>query len=280
MSDVILDSSENYDSSVTKKTSKKLEKGVKILLAILLVFLAVEVVVYFFVVPCLGNVKISWSGITDSEQEKFVNIISKESSKNWLKFNTAEVNSLISSIPIVETVRIEKRFPDRVFINVTERIPVAMSFINLDGKTVPVQIDKKGILFSSDEIPVSQNGSIPIVSGIPIENIPEGMKIPVAYIVLIDQIALLKSVNENYFAEVSEIQVVPKQYGNYELVLYPVKGHTRVLADRSLNEKALQYMMVTLDVVKRIEPDVKVVDLRYGSVSYYSNISDIGDSLE
>lgn len=280
MSDVVLDSSENYDSSVTKKTSKKLEKGVKITLAILLVFLAIEFVVYFYVVPCLGNVKISWSGITDSEQEKFINIISKESSKNWLKFNTVEVHSLISSIPIVETVRIEKRFPDKVFINVTERIPVAMSFINLDGKTVPVQIDKKGILFSSDEIPVSQNGSIPIVSGIPIENIPEGMKIPVAYIVLIDQIALLKSVNENYFAEVSEIQVVPKQYGNYELVLYPVKGHTRVLADRSLNEKALQYMMVTLDVVKRIEPDVKVVDLRYGSVSYYSNISDIGDSLE
>ena len=42
----------------------------------------------------------------------------------------------------------------------------------------------------------------------------------------------------------------------------------RVLTDRALNEDALQYMMVVLDVVNSIEPDVSEIDLRYGSVSY------------
>ena len=35
-----------------------------------------------------------------------------------------------------------------------------------------------------------------------------------------------------------------------------------------MNEDALQYMMVVLDVVNSIEPDVSEIDLRYGSVSY------------
>ena len=48
----------------------------------------------------------------------------------------------------------------------------------------------------------------------------------------------------------------------------PEDAKIRVLADRALNEDALKYMMVVLDVVKSTEPDVSEIDLRYGSVSY------------
>ena len=41
-----------------------------------------------------------------------------------------------------------------------------------------------------------------------------------------------------------------------------------MLTDRSLNEEALKYMMVVLDVVKQLGSDVCEIDLRYGSVSY------------
>ena len=56
--------------------------------------------------------------------------------------------------------------------------------------------------------------------------------------------------------------------GNYELALYPSQAKVKVLSDRNLNEDALQYMMVVLDVVNSIEPDVSEIDLRYGAVSY------------
>lgn len=83
-----------------------------------------------------------------------------------------------------------------------------------------------------------------------------------------EQIASIRSLSQKYFAAISEIQVVPKEFGNYELVLYPINSHVKVLTDRSLNEDALKYMMVVLDVVNSIEPNVSEIDLRYGSVSY------------
>ncbi len=135
---------------------------------------------------------------------------------------------------------------------------------------MPIQIDKNGVLFpvNSAELPI--DGSIPIISGVPVENIPEGMRLPSKYQLLIDQIAKIQSINRKYFAVVSEIHVVPREYGNFELVLIPLKSHLRVLSDRILSEEILQKMMVTLDVVNGLDKDVDVIDLRYGSISYHS----------
>ena len=38
--------------------------------------------------------------------------------------------------------------------------------------------------------------------------------------------------------------------------------------DRTFDEKTLQYMMVILDVIDSVEPDVVEVDMRYGTISY------------
>jgi cell division protein FtsQ len=51
-------------------------------------------------------------------------------------------------------------------------------------------------------------------------------------------------------------------------MVYPVQYHTRVLTDRNLSLESLQYMMIVLDVIDKLEENVKEVDLRYGSVSY------------
>ena len=124
---------------------------------------------------------------------------------------------------------------------------------------------------------MAEDGSVPIISGIPVEHLAEGMRIPAKYRVLIEQIAKIQALPQKYFAAISEICVVPKTYGNYELCLIPVNSKIRVLTGRSLNEEALQYMMVVLDVVNTLEPDVSEIDLRYDSVSYRAAVSkDVG----
>jgi hypothetical protein len=52
------------------------------------------------------------------------------------------------------------------------------------------------------------------------------------------------------------------------LVLYPVHSGVRVLMDKALNEDALQYMMVALDVANAMDTEVKEIDLRYGSAAF------------
>ena len=271
MSDFVIQGFENFEvhgSRKRKAVSDSKLNAIKIFAAIFGILLICELCVYFFVVPCLDKVEISWSGLSSYSQESMTGVISPCVNRKFMNFSTAEAKSLVLSVPGVESVQIVKRFPNKVYIHVTERKPVAMTFVSSNGRTVPVEIDKNGVLFNGTANSTGSDTSLPLISGIPVENIPEGMRIPQKYRALMEQIDQIRSLSQNYFAAVSEIHVIPKEYGNYELVLYPIHSKTRILTGRQLNEESLQYMMVALDVVNALEPDVEEIDLRYGSVTY------------
>lgn len=276
MSDFVFQGFEGSDipREVSRRKSGGTKLGaLKIFSAIFAILLVCELCVYLFVVPCLENVEISISGLFSYTSDDIMACIGKEASMNFIRFDSEEVKSNIATIPGIEDVQVLRQFPNKISVRVTERTPVAMTFVTDGGQTVPVQIDKNGVLFLSRTNSTVSDSSIPLISGIPVENIPEGMRIPQKYRALMEQIASIKALSQNYFAAISEIHVMPKEYGNYELVLYPIHSKTRILTGRQLSEEALQYMMVALDVVNTIEPDVEEIDLRYGSVSYRTRAS-------
>jgi cell division protein FtsQ len=252
------------------KSASSSDKKMKILFIVFLVLCTaffLEIVVYKFVLPSMGKPKIIYNGEQRISVDQLSTLLTPMKNLSWFAFSPEEAVSILSSNPAIDSVTVSKHFPDKITISILEREPVAMTFISLDGRSIPVQIDKNGVLFTGAALE-QQDGSIPIISGLPVEHLSEGMRIPAKYRVLIDQISHIQSLPQKYFAAISEICVIPKEYGNYELMLIPAKSRTRVLTDRALNEDALQYMMVVLDVVNSIEPNVSEIDLRYGSVSY------------
>ncbi|MBQ9206007.1 MAG: FtsQ-type POTRA domain-containing protein [Treponema sp.] len=271
MSDFVIQGFEGFEAHGSRKRkaiSGAKVNAVKIFAAIFGILLLCELCVYFFVVPCLDTVEISWSGLSSYSKESMSGVIASCANKKFMNFSSTEAKSLLLSVPGVESVRISKRFPNKVYIHVNERKPVAMTFVSNNGRTVPVEIDKNGVLFYGTAHSSKSDSSLPLISGIPVENIPEGMRIPQKYRALMEQIDSIRSLSQNYFAAVSEIHVIPKEYGNYELILYPIHSQTRILTGRQLKEEDLQYMMVALDVVNALEPNVEEIDLRYGSVTY------------
>lgn len=289
MSDYVfhnLDGFEGFEIKKSKpKKSKKADKFslVKIFVAIFSILLVCELCVYFLVVPCMDKAEIYFSGLSSYTPQQMMKTIESVTDKTFLAFRPDEAQSLLMTVPGIEEVSIEKRFPNKIFIKVKEREPVAMTFVQDGDRTVSVQIDKNGVLFAANGSASKLDRTIPLISGIPVENIPEGMRIPQKYRALMEQIAQIQALSQKYFAAVSEIQVIPKEYGNYELVLYPIHSRTRILTGRQLNEEALQYMMVALDVVNSLEPNVAEIDLRYGSVSYRTRTSGYhpaGESVE
>lgn len=280
MSDIsLLGEFDQYEVSDKYKKEKdaKFYKWIKIFVILLIVVMTCELVLLKFVHPSLGVPRILISGNKNYSTDVLVQTLSEVYDQNWFTFDTEGAGAKLSSISGIESVDIEKVFPDMIKISIKERQSVAMMFINDNGRTVPIQIDENGVLFSNTSGGVVEDGSIPIVSGIPVEHLAEGMRIPAKYRVLIEQIAKIQALPQKYFAAISEICVVPKTYGNYELCLIPVNSKIRVLTGRSLNEEALQYMMVVLDVVNTLEPDVSEIDLRYDSVSYRAAVSkDVG----
>lgn len=280
MSDLsLLGEFEQYEVSDKYKKEKdsKFFKWIKILVIALVAVLLFELVLLKVVHPSMGAPKLIISGNNNYSSEKLNEVLAELPAQNWFSFDTEGAASRLSAVSGIDCVKIEKVFPDKIKINVTERESVAMMFVNDNGRTVPIQIDKNGVLFTNTSGGVKEDGSVPIISGIPVEHLAEGMRIPAKYRVLIEQIAKIQALPQRYFEAVSEICVVPKTYGNYELMLIPVNSKIRVLTSRSLNEESLQYMMVVLDVVNSLEPDVTEIDLRYDAVSYRAAVSkDVG----
>ena len=249
------------------KSEKKI-KVIKILFCVLCLLLIGELVVYKYVMPCFSSPKVTVSGQAAYSAEEIARMLLPMESSNWLDFDVNQAVAIISSEAGIEHVAVEKRFPDKILINLEERKPVAVTLVVENGKTSAMQIDKNGVLFPGRMNAISDTNEVPIVSGLPVEYMSKGMRIPSKYRPLIDQITKISDLPQKYFASISEICVLPKEYGNYELALIPSQSKVKVLTDRALNEDALKYMMIVLDVVNQIGTDVAEVDLRYGSVSY------------
>ena len=251
-----------------KKVEKKVNKVnlVKILFIVLAFLIVAEVLIYTILMPCLAPVKVTYSGLETFSAQQISNYLGITPKLTWIQFDSAKAASKLAGNAVIENVVIEKHFPDQVMVNIVERKAAAVTLVNLNGKTVPVQIDKNGVIFAVDRgMPSS---SVPLITGFTFDTIAEGMRLNGKLRPLMEQIAEIQSTNPEYFSVLSEIRVVSKEYGSYELELYPVHSRIKVLTDRTLNLEALQYMMVVLDVFNSMQTKVSELDLRYGSVSY------------
>ena len=243
----------------------------KLLVIVMLFILFLEIFLYKAVLPCMGPADIDICGNKSISTRQVFELLSDVNNRTWLNFDTSTASQKLCAIPCIESVSVEKSFPDKVLVNIKERVPVAKTLLMEDGKSVSVQIDKNGVLFKQSDSSALSDTTVPLVTGISLESLQDGRRLPSEYKSLMEKIEDISVLSQNYFAALSEIQIVPKDYGNYELILYPINSHIRVLTDRLLTRETLDYMIVTLDIVKSLEYEVSEIDLRYGSVSYRTN---------
>lgn len=261
---------DNVYSEEEKKTDRKM-RVIKIIFGILCAMLIAEFCLVKFIKPSLESPKVTISGCNNYTPEELASLLLPMNSRTWYDFDVERAANILSAESGIKEVAIEKHYPNKIMVNVTERVPVAVTFVAKDGNTIPVQIDDEGILFFNDNNSFLQTGNLPIVSGIPLAYLSNGMRIPTMYLPLIEQIAQINKNHSEYFAGISEICVIPNDFNNYELALISAQSKVRVITDRALNEDALKDMMVVLDVINLIDTDVREVDLRYRSVSYKPN---------
>lgn len=255
----------SYYAEETKNTDRK-TKLLRILVIVLTVVLITEGVLYAVVFPCLAPVKVSVYGLESLSADEIINECGMDMNCGYIGFDVDEFRSRLESVSVIEKVDVKKKFPDQIIVEAKERVPVAFSLVNRDGKSVSVQIDKNGVIFNSTAKGAAD--SIPLLSGLDIDSTSEGLGIPAMYRPLLEQISEIAEKKSPYFSALSEIHVQPTVSGSYELVLYPIHSHIRVITDRSFDEQKLQYMMVVLDVLDSMDAGVNEVDMRYGTVSY------------
>ncbi len=240
--------------------------ALKVLVAVLSLFLLAEFAFYLLVVPATSFVRVTVTGAPSVGYDELCAMAGVTGHEKWFSFDTAGTAGRLAMNPLFESVMIEKKFPDRVVISVVERTPVAVALGTVGNRTIPVQIDANGVAFKVGEIPHGSN--LPLITGIQFESVVPGMKLHAQLKPLLASLADMETRNSPLLSSVSEIKIEQKTYGGYDLVVFPVHTPVRVRTDKALNEDALQYMMLVLDVVNDLALDVEEIDIRAGTVAY------------
>ncbi len=238
----------------------------KILIGILVVVIIAEFSFYTIVVPVTSRINLTLSGSVTLGYDELRAAAGLTGAEKWMDFDSASTASRLASNPLFESVTVEKIFPDRVAITVIERVPVAVAFGLVDGRTVPVEIDRTGVAFRIGR--AQQGMNLPLLTGLTFENPVAGMRLNNSLKPLLEQLFVLGEQNPMLLSSVSEIKIDAKTWGGFDLVVYPVNTPVRVRTDKALNEDTLQYMMLVLDVVNDLTLDVEEIDIRAGTVAY------------
>ncbi len=241
---------------------------IKVLIAVIVLALIVELIFYALILPSKSIALVKVSGCTKLSSVEIKKMAGLTGKEKWLAINSSTVSKRLIANPLISSVTVQKKFPDKVLINVIEREPVAIAFANINEKTVPMEIDKYGVVFKIGNIDMERK--LPIITGLTFNNPRAGMKINSKLSTLFMQLDVLQKKKSLLLNEVSEIKIKTKRSGGFELLIYPIKTRLAILTNKALTEDSLRYMILILDVVKDIGMDNEIVqiDIRGSNAVY------------
>ena len=250
------------------KSSKLKSAIIRFLIISFILLLLGEVIYYAIILPYSSIAAVNISGCSDLSSIEVKKLAGIESNTKWLSIDSSEISKKLVLCPGIASVTVEKKFPDKVAIKIVERKAVALAFTEVEGRTVPMEIDGYGVIFRIGS-PIIQS-NLPIITGLTFKNPREGMQVNEKLSQLFVQLDILQKKYPVLLNEISEIKIQPKKYGGYDLILYPVKSRLSVITNKFLTEESLQYMILILDVIKDInlEKNIIGIDLRGANAVY------------
>jgi len=253
------DASYQYDTPYQYDTDNdkalKIEKTVRRFLALAVVFVCIGLVWIFCVSPAMVPVKIDVKTFQGLSKQDVLNIAGIRSGATYISINAQEAETFLSRHPMVESVKVIKRFPDRLSIFLEPRQAVAAVIARVNGRLQPVFIDRYGVAFrignGAGEAPPAW---LPVVSGVLDERQPLGlgMRLSPVYLPLFSRIAAISEEDSKIWQAVSEIGIARKSNDLYDLVLYPVNSQIRLRMESDISKDSIYYALLMADVCRQI----------------------------
>lgn len=240
----------------------------KVVIVILLLVLCVEFVFYLFVVPATSFAKVEFSGNVTISPEYLMKAAGLTGKEKWMSLDGFTISERLASVPLLAQVEVLKKFPDTMHVHVVERVAIALGFVHVQGRAMPVQIDKTGTVFSVGTAPLDT--VLPVVSGLEFRNPRVGLRVHDQLVPLFVQLDNLSKRNPLLLGEISEISIEQKRHGGYDLALYLVRAPIRVRMDKNLSEEKLRYVILIVDALREWQTQrrIKELDVRGGTAVY------------
>jgi len=248
---------------------RRFEKILKTFIVIGFLVLAGKLVWLMGITPFRPFSRIDIAGYSGIEREMILGAAGITGESSYFSADIQAMEKALMNIPVIQSARVFKHFPDRLQIVLEGRQAVASSLASLNGRTVPVFFDSQGVVFriGGEESGESLSHLLPIISGLVIENPVPGMRLPVIFLSLFKQLEIIASSSPELLTAVSELRISPKPFDGYDLILYPVHRKVKVRIPE-LNEDLLRYTLLMVDVLASKEPGIESLDFRSGIASY------------
>lgn len=245
----------------------RFEKPLRVFITIALLCLCVKLVWLLGITPFRPFNRIDISGYAGIDRSIILQKAGITSSLSFFTANVTLMEEALMGLGIFETVRVFKHFPSRLLIVLDERNAVAQALATIDGRTVPVLLDRQGVVFGIGDFNPALSAALPVISGIVIEEPFPGMRLPALFIPLFAELDKIMLSTPELLRAVSELRVNRRLFDGYDLTLYPVHGRTRVRLSE-LNEDLLRYTFLMLDVLTSNPNNIGTLDFRSGIASY------------
>jgi cell division protein FtsQ len=249
------DATYKYDVPADNDKAQKVEKTVKRFLALAAVFISIGLVWVFAISPAMVPVKIDVKTFPGLAKADVLNFAGIRSGATYISVNAQEAEELLSKLPMVESAKVIKRFPDRLSIFLEPRQAVAAIIARVNGRLQPVYIDRYGVAFrigngTGEALP----SWLPVISGVLDDRLPLslGMRLNAVYEPLFSRIAVISEGDSKIWQAVSEIGVAKKSNDLYDLVLYPVNSQIRLRMGSDISKESIYYALLMADVCKQL----------------------------
>ncbi len=183
---------------------------------------------------------------------------------NLFETSFAEIEASLAKVPVVESVRLERRLPHTLVVKVKERLPVAR-IAGRQSRRFPFVVDRYGVVLpprqSSSSLPLIKGLDVDLRLGVPVDH-PD-LKNALKIIALCDSIGYLRT-----YVQIESLDVKYSDFIDMRL-----KGGIRVRMPRFSLKAKLQNLATVIKIANGQGRRVKDVDLTLDSakvpVSYY-----------
>ncbi len=191
---------------------------------------------------------------------------------SFFETDAARAKAALEADPRVESASVARRFPNGLVIGIEERRPVATVLVEAGGLQSPAYLDAEGVAFALAGAGSAYRspGTLPVVSGIRIENFRPGARLPAELVAPLEALGRLGERDGALLAAFSEIKVSRSRYGEVELLLYPMRHRVPVRTGPAPSAQDLRSILLVLDVMgsKGMDAAVSELDFRTGTVVY------------
>ncbi len=226
---------------------------------------------YCLVLPFLPLATVRVSGLQSLERSEILRVAGINEESSLVSLSPKAIASSIKALVEVESVQVSRRFPDGLLIEVKERNPIANILSCSGGEARLLSIDAEGYIIREENIQAGLNSArlnnLPLISGLVIPEKAKGLRLPVFLLPFTRALSRLASEDPLLLRELSEVEILPNDGQNYELVLLPVRKAVRFKTGAQLNRESLTYMMLILDVLDANTIQTDEFDLRTSVVA-------------